>query len=532
MLTADEVLLFLKKTESENIERTRAFDKAEKMGQAICAFANDLADRRTPGYLFLGVENDGRIAGKRIADRELASLGGLKTDGNLLPPPAMAMERFEFPEGDVVVVEVFPSRYPPIRYNGQVWVRVGPRKSIATEDDVHILEERRARYGLRFEEFPCETARLEDLDLDLFRNVYLPRAFAAEIIEEDDRSVEAQLAALRFFDRNKKCPTNLGVILFGRHPEQFIPSAYVQYVKFSGEDRGGDVLREHAFKGPLAKTAAELDTFARTTLSAKRPVLVSAFREETLAPYPEWALRELIFNALIHRDYCIGNAPAKICEYGDSRLEISNPGGLFGLATPDNFPHVSDYRNPLLAESLKVLGYVNKFNRGIAKVRTELRKNGNPQPTFDVNHRTEFRVTVLPNRDRGISPSDGAYGEINGEINGTINSDIAPNGTINGEINPAVAPSGTINGEINPAVAPSGEINGEINPNIAPSGTINGEIKIKKAIAENPGIKREGLLLKTKIPLRTIDRLLRSLKDSGAVEYRGSRKTGGWYPRT
>ena len=184
------------------------------------------------------------------------------------------------------------------------------------------------------------------------------------------------------------------------------------------------------------------------------------------------------------------------------------------MAPPDNFPYVSDYRNPLLAESLKVLGYVNKFNRGIAKVRTELRKNGNPQPTFDVNHRTEFRVTVLPNRDGDIS----ANGEISGEING--------------EINPAIAPNGEINGEINSAIAPSGEINGEINPAIAPSGEITGEIKIKKAIAENPGIKREGLLLKTKIPLRTIDRLLKSLKESGAVEYRGSRKTGGWYPRT
>lgn len=169
---------------------------------------------------------------------------------------------------------------------------------------------------------------------------------------------------------------------------------------------------------------------------------------------------------------------------------------FFVKRSRENFPHVSDYRNPLLAEALKVLGYVNKFNRGIAKVRAELRKNGNPQPTFDVNRRTEFRVTVLPNHDEFISPD--------------------------GEINPGIVPGGNINGTINPDIVPSGNING----------TINGEIKIKRAIAENPGIKREGLLLKTKIPLRTIARILKSLKDSGAVEYRGSRKTGGWYPRT
>ena len=496
MLTQAEVRTMLAQPESENIEHTRAFDKADKMGQAICAFANDLADRRTSGYLFLGVENDGRISGKRIGDKEFASLGGIKTDGNLLPPPAMAIERFEFPEGDVVVIEVFPSRYPPIRYNGQVWVRVGPRKSLATENDIHRLEERRARFGLRFEEFPCETAHLDDLDIALFKNTYLPRAIANDVIEEDERTVEEQLSALRFFDRNKNCPTNLGVILFAKHPDRFIPSAYVQYVKFSGEDNGGDVLQEHAFKGPLANIAAELDTFAKTTLCAKSPALVSALREETRPAYSEWALRELIFNALIHRDYRIGNAPAKICEYGGSRMEISNPGGLFGLATPENFPCVSDYRNPLLAESLKVLGYVNKFNRGIAKVRAELRKNGNPQPTFDVNRQTEFRVTVRPIRNNFIPPS--------GEINNTENT----------------------------FVSPTGKINEEWNAFISPKGKINVEIKIKNVIKISPGIKREAILLKTGIPLRSIDRYLKSLKDAGTVEYRGSKKTGGWYPCT
>ena len=156
------------------IERTRAFDKADKMGQAICAFANDLADRRIPSYLLLGVENDGKISGRRIDDEHLTSLGGLKTEGNLLPPPAMALDVFHFAEGDVVVITVFPSAYPPIRYQGQVWIRVGARKALATDEDIHILEERRVKNGRRFEELPCLAARIEDLDLDIFRTQYLP----------------------------------------------------------------------------------------------------------------------------------------------------------------------------------------------------------------------------------------------------------------------------------------------------------------------------------------------------------------------
>ena len=102
------------------MERTRAFERADKIGQAVCAFANDLSGTGEPGYLLMGVENDGRISGKRVEDRAMASLGGLKTDGNLLPPPSMAIDKVELPEGDVVVVTVWPSRYPPIRFrNGE-----------------------------------------------------------------------------------------------------------------------------------------------------------------------------------------------------------------------------------------------------------------------------------------------------------------------------------------------------------------------------------------------------------------------------
>ncbi len=394
-MTKEELLELLSKPEDERIEWTRAFDKADKIGQAVCSFANDLAGSGEPGYLLLGVKKDGSISGRRVDDQLMASLGGLKTDGNLLPPPSMAIEKISLPEGDVVAITVYPSRYPPIRYAGQVWIRVGPRKSVATEEDVRILQERRARYGIRDEELPCETARLSDLDLDLFRLAYLPKAVDARIAEEDDRPVPEQMAALKFFNPERNCPTNLGVLLFAKHPERFIPSAYVQYVKFAGDGVAGDILQETAFRGPLVRAVQELDVFVKTGPGASRPVPVSAMREEQRSRSPASALRELVLNAIVHRDYFLGNAPTKFYEYSSGRIEIVNPGGLFGRARPDNFPRVNDYRNPLLAEAMKILGFVNKFSRGVSKVQDELAANGNPRATFDLNHRTEFRVTVL-----------------------------------------------------------------------------------------------------------------------------------------
>ena len=246
-------------------------------------------------------------------------------------------------------------------------------------------------------------------------------------------------------------------------------------------------MTEHAYKGPLLKIIADLDGFIKVGIASPRSVRVSSLREEIVKSFPDWSIRELLLNAIIHRDYQIGNAPIKFYDYNGLRLEISNPGGLYGQAKPDNFPFVSDYRNPLLAEAVKVLGYVNKFNRGISKVKAELENNGNPPPIFDVNKRTEFRVTLRPIPDHGDKRAV-----------------ISPNGGIKEPLN---------------------QSNGEIN------GKINGEKKIILAIAGHPGIKRDGLLLETQIPLRTIDRILRHLREGAdaKIEYRGSKKTGGWF---
>ncbi len=502
-MTEAELRKLILAFEDERVERTRAFDKADKMGQAICAFANDISGSGEAGYLLLGVENDGRISGRRIDDERWASLGGLKTDGNILPPPAMSMEKFSLAEGDVIAIKVFPSSYPPIRYNGDAWIRIGPRKSKAREEDIRILNDRRARFGVRDEELPCERAKFSDLDANLFKAFYLPKAIDAQIIESDDRTTVEQMAALRFYSLEKNCPTNLGVLLFAKYPERFIPSAYVQYVKFSGVDNAGDILQENAFRGPLVRVVQDLDVFVKTGPAATRPVLATAMREDPVSRYSAWALREFLMNAIIHRDYFLGTAPIKFYEYKKNRIEISNPGGLYGRAKPDNFPFVNDYRNPMLAEAMKVLGMVNKYNRGIAKANRELEKNGNPAAQFDVNKLTEFRVTIM------------ARGEC-GQIKW-------PDKSESGQINPE---SGTIKWH-----------------DKAKSGTINfDEVKVYDiesqdeavffVISKSPGIKKDRIFLQVKTSLRSVQRTLERLAAQKKIEYRGSKRTGGWFVKT
>lgn len=292
----------------------------------------------------------------------------------------------------MVVVEVHPSSYPPVRYDGRCWIRVGPRRSIASVEEERILTERRASYAKTYDLKPALNASLADLSIEHFKINYLQAAIDKETLGENGRTTEEQLASLRFYDSQYHCPTNAGILLFGINPEYFLPGAYLQYVKYSGVNMSSTVDFEKKFSGALITELRSLDDFIKSNVVKERPLIVGTFQERIIRNYPYWALRELILNAIMHRNY-ESNAPIYVYEFSN-RIEIINPGGLYGEATPQNFPNASDYRNVVLAEAMKVLGYVNRFNYGIIRAKGELLQNGNGEPNFDLTLGTKFKVLI------------------------------------------------------------------------------------------------------------------------------------------
>jgi len=108
---------------------------------------------------------------------------------------------------------------------------------------------------------------------------------------------------------------------------------------------------------------------------------VSALEERTLPDYAEWALRELLMNAVMHRNYD-SNTPIRFYVFSD-HIEIQSPGGLYGEATPENFPTRNSYRNPVIAEAMKSLGFVNRFGYGVQRAQALLAQNGNKPAQFE-----------------------------------------------------------------------------------------------------------------------------------------------------
>ena len=393
MITPDKIKALLTDIENERVERTISTTNTDKFARAVCAFANDLPGKGLPGYLLIGANDDGTLSKLKVTDELLRNLAGLRSDGNILPQPALMVEKVSSPEGDLAVVEVQPSKNTPVRYKGVPCIRIGARRAEANNEEVRILQEKSQVKTQTFDTMPCLHTSIDDLDIALFQAEYLSKAVDAKILKGDDRDIKHQLASLKLFDTTHDCPTVAGMLLIGKNPKSELFGAYIQYVKFAGKSRATTVLNEQQFSGNLISMLKELDAFVKYTIQTKRPVLVSALREETKINYPYEAIRELLMNAVMHRNYQ-SNAPVKFYEYED-RIEIDNPGNLYGKVRPENFPNENDYRNPVIAEAMKSLGYVNRFSRGVNMVQQMLVENKNGPAAFHFEDITTFRVVVM-----------------------------------------------------------------------------------------------------------------------------------------
>lgn len=181
------------------------------------------------------------------------------------------------------------------------------------------------------------------------------------------------------------------MLVFAYDPLDLFPGAKVQFVQYDGPELADEVLAEKTFTGSLITLLSEMDSFLRGRFTQK-PVVVSELREQAVFDFPPEAIRELLMNAILHRDYQ-STSPVRFYQFSD-RIEIQNPGGLYGEASPQNFPRVNTYRNPIIAEAMHVLGYVNRFGRGITRPRRAMEENGSQPPAFQFE--THHFLSIIP----------------------------------------------------------------------------------------------------------------------------------------
>jgi ATP-dependent DNA helicase RecG len=360
----------------------------EKFCRTVSAFANGTAG----GALLIGIHDDGTVSGYRDSKGDAEKLSNWIADWLVSPKPDVEITTITRTEGDVIVVRVKPSPHPAW-FAKKLWLRVGKTTREASLPDMRRIEER--AQARSFDATPCLSAALEDIAEDIY-TVYQREFVAPDVIAANGRDFLEKLSGQSFADIHSGKPTYGGLLICGKNPQRLLPLATVLFVRTASDsltDRAA-ILDEREIKGDLPTQIRELESLLRVSIETWHEQ--EGLRQERVTSYPWDSLRELVVNALLHRDYSLPDS-VRIYWFRD-RVEIKSPGGLMPPATAARFPRVTAYRNPIIATAFRNLGFIERFGNGVDRAISALTHNGNPPPRFDLDFSDHVRVTVTARR--------------------------------------------------------------------------------------------------------------------------------------
>ena len=355
-------------TDTQNVEVKEAAHKLPKsMAETVSAFANG-----SGGTIVLGIsERNGfnpveNFPTKRMAD----ALAQCCSDS--LEPPVRAEIGFVPFEGETVVVATIPETEPYLKpcyvkartpYGGS-FIRTGDGDRQLTRYEVdRILEGRRQP---TYDEEIVDEATFDDLNAPLVAQLLERERAASPFVfgTLDDEDALLSLKVLRRDETGATRPTIAGIMALGNHPQHFFPRCNITFTVIPGITKadvaadGARFLDSRTIIGPISVMVSETMRAVRANLRTTSRVR-GAGRTDT-PELPEEAVREAIANALMHRDYSPEGRGSQVqVNLYDDRLEVSNPGGLFGAVTVDRLGEldISASRNQLLSRLLESTGF-------------------------------------------------------------------------------------------------------------------------------------------------------------------------------
>ena len=196
-------------------------------------------------------------------------------------------------------------------------------------------------------------------------------------------------------------PTYAALLLFGRYPQQWLPNASILATRFSGVTYADHFLKQD-ITGTLPEQIRQVEAFTRQNLrSVVR--LVGLTRQET-TEYPLEAVREILVNAVAHRDYNLQGDNIHLNIFAD-RIEVQSPGGLPGPVTLDNLLDARFSRNAVLVQVLSDLGFVERLGYGLDRVVKVMQQQNLRPPRFEEVAGT-FRVTLYGESAARLQPDE------------------------------------------------------------------------------------------------------------------------------
>ena len=397
-------------TETKNIEFKKAKDSVpENLYDTFSSFSNT-----SGGIIIFGVDekNNYNVSGisnpdilqKKVAEQSLLMEPKIRPIITICEYKGKIIASAEIPELDVF--------NKPCYYSGKgkmkgSYIRVGDADLPMTDYEIYSFDafKYKTEDELRFKE------RIDsDIFNDIAINAYLDKLLSLKpnLVNLDKNTI---LKMNGIIDKNN-LPTICGIMNFGKYPQIFSPNLDIVAVKCACNDYVvadcNDVrfLDNKRLDGTISEMLKLALSFVISNIKKATRVNEYGIRED-IFEYPIKALREIILNALIHRDYSIHteNDPIRLIIY-DDRIEITNPGGLYGRLSIDDLGKVrSDIRNPFIASILEILEVTENRYSGIPTIYAEMKKAGLMEPVFE-NLRGTFKVTLYNSKKKELLNDD------------------------------------------------------------------------------------------------------------------------------
>jgi ATP-dependent DNA helicase RecG len=320
---------------------------------ALVAMANSHG-----GTLMIGVSGHGSFAGVR--DPESAIDRVLQAALAVEPPLIIPLPRaVRVGQKSVVVVQI-PLGMPHVyALEGRYLYR-----SDIENAPLHPRELRRLmmeRGEISFETEATHGASMDDIDWEK------ADAYAASLRGIREGGVKQILLkrGCLLEERGRMRPTNAGILLFGKDPQRFVPGAEIIAVRFAGEEMG-DTFTRQDMVGTLPDQIRRAETFLVDHLRKGVQLRHTMERREHFE-YPLEAARELIVNAVAHRNYSIGGDSIRTFIFSN-RMEVHSPGGLPGPVTIANIKDERFSRNPAIVQVLADMGFIERLGYGVDRV--------------------------------------------------------------------------------------------------------------------------------------------------------------------
>lgn len=380
----------------------------ESLLQTLCAFAN----RPGGGTILLGLDEASGFTTVPLPDRREMKAALASRARHALEPPLTVEIDETTVDGEPVIVAVVPELDPsqkPCRVGGGthrgVWIRTWDGDYRASDLEIQGLLA--ARGQPRFDAAPVEAASRADLDEGLVEDFVRACRGGSEQLSQI-RDTDELLWRMGVLVGDDRLPSVAGLLALGIYPQQHLPGTGLQAVLAPGPDRSDTrVLDSRRFDGPIPRMLA--DALAWVTRSTPTEIRIGP--EGTVRDVPAWpnaAVREVVGNALIHRDlsaWALSETP--LLRVAHDRLVVRNPGGLYGL-TVERLGRigVTSARNSTLVRICQYVRLpdgtrtIEALASGIPTVLTALRDADMPSPIFDDDG---LRFTVVMRREKPAS---------------------------------------------------------------------------------------------------------------------------------